>query len=297
MAVRRSDRRAGTRVAHSPGHLPITTVPATARQAGVKAAHRSRKEPVKIRADGHGAPTGRRSIESRMRVLLLKRWLVGPPMPLAQARHERLRKRIALAVFSSDALSSVAYATEEILLVLMLAGAVAVAPRGADRAGDHRAAGHRRHLLPPDDPRLSERRRLLHRRPRQPRDGARAWWRRRRCWSTTCSRWPCQRGGRRGRDHLGRSRAARRTRSRSASCCVAAHRPGQPARRARVGPHLRVPTYFFIAQLRLLLVGSGAWRLLTGSLPPAPPRARRRRTEPLTLRSSSCAPSPRAARR
>ena len=61
-----------------------------------------------------------------MRVLLLKRWLVGPPMPLAQARHERLGKRIALAVFSSDALSSVAYATEEILLVLMLAGAAAV---------------------------------------------------------------------------------------------------------------------------------------------------------------------------
>ena len=60
-----------------------------------------------------------------MRVTLLKRWLVGPPMPLAQARHERLRKRIALAVFSSDALSSVAYATEEILLILVLAGTLA----------------------------------------------------------------------------------------------------------------------------------------------------------------------------
>jgi len=46
-------------------------------------------------------------------------------MPLAQARHERLSKTIALAVFSSDALSSVAYATEEILLVLVLAGAAA----------------------------------------------------------------------------------------------------------------------------------------------------------------------------
>jgi len=57
-----------------------------------------------------------------VRVALLKRVLVGPPMPLAQARHERLRKRIALAVFSSDALSSVAYATEEILLILVLAG-------------------------------------------------------------------------------------------------------------------------------------------------------------------------------
>jgi amino acid transporter len=58
-----------------------------------------------------------------MRVALLKRLLVGRPMPLAQARHERLSKRLALAVFSSDALSSVAYATEEILLILVLAGA------------------------------------------------------------------------------------------------------------------------------------------------------------------------------
>jgi len=56
---------------------------------------------------------------------LLKRWIVGRPMPLAQARHERLSKTVALAVFSSDALSSVAYATEEILLILVLAGAAA----------------------------------------------------------------------------------------------------------------------------------------------------------------------------
>src|SRR5437868_6527648 len=61
-----------------------------------------------------------------MRLTLLKRWLVGPPMPLAQARHERLSKRVALAVFSSDALSSVAYATEEILLILVLAGTAAL---------------------------------------------------------------------------------------------------------------------------------------------------------------------------
>jgi amino acid transporter len=61
-----------------------------------------------------------------MRIALLKRMLVGPPMPLAQARHERLRKRVALAVFSSDALSSVAYATEEILLIAVLAGAAAL---------------------------------------------------------------------------------------------------------------------------------------------------------------------------
>jgi amino acid transporter len=58
--------------------------------------------------------------------MLLKRVLVGLPLKTAQAAHERLSKRLALAVFSSDALSSVAYATEEILLVLVLAGSVAV---------------------------------------------------------------------------------------------------------------------------------------------------------------------------
>ncbi|HEX3204069.1 MAG TPA: APC family permease [Nitrospiraceae bacterium] len=54
--------------------------------------------------------------------MVLKRWLVGPALKTAQAAHERLSKRLALAVFSSNALSSIAYATEEILLVLVLAG-------------------------------------------------------------------------------------------------------------------------------------------------------------------------------
>ena len=58
--------------------------------------------------------------------MLLKRLLVGSPLKTAQAAHERLSKRFALAVFSSDALSSVAYATEEILLVLILVGATAL---------------------------------------------------------------------------------------------------------------------------------------------------------------------------
>jgi amino acid transporter len=61
-----------------------------------------------------------------MRLSLLKRFLVGAPMPLAQARHERLGKAVALAVFASDPLSSVAYATEEILHVLVLAGPAAL---------------------------------------------------------------------------------------------------------------------------------------------------------------------------
>lgn len=57
-----------------------------------------------------------------MRLALLKRKLLGSPLRTAEEVHERLSKVTALAIFSSDALSSVAYATEEILLVLVLAG-------------------------------------------------------------------------------------------------------------------------------------------------------------------------------
>ncbi|MCL6587916.1 MAG: APC family permease [Anoxybacillus sp.] len=52
----------------------------------------------------------------------IKRLLIGSPMETKRLKHEKLPKWKALAVFSSDALSSVAYATEEILLVLMLLG-------------------------------------------------------------------------------------------------------------------------------------------------------------------------------
>lgn len=52
----------------------------------------------------------------------VKRTLIGAPLTTAAAAHERLTKPKALAVLSSDALSSVAYATEEILHVLLLAG-------------------------------------------------------------------------------------------------------------------------------------------------------------------------------
>src|SRR5689334_22801290 len=53
----------------------------------------------------------------------LKRLLIGRALKTEQAAHERLTKKTALAVFSSDALSSTAYATEEILLVLAVAAA------------------------------------------------------------------------------------------------------------------------------------------------------------------------------
>src|SRR6187455_2014949 len=55
----------------------------------------------------------------------LKSRLLGPPLHTEQLEHERLGKPTALAVFASDNLSSSAYATEEILRVLVPAVGVA----------------------------------------------------------------------------------------------------------------------------------------------------------------------------
>ena len=52
----------------------------------------------------------------------LKRVILGQPIPSHLAHHERLSRFTGLAVLSSDPLSSVAYATEEILRVLILVG-------------------------------------------------------------------------------------------------------------------------------------------------------------------------------
>lgn len=52
-----------------------------------------------------------------------KRTLIGIPLPTRFLKHERLSNSQGLAIFSSDALSSVAYSTEEILLVFAAAGA------------------------------------------------------------------------------------------------------------------------------------------------------------------------------
>lgn len=49
-------------------------------------------------------------------------WLIGRPLPTADAPHQTIGKAIGLAVFASDALSSTAYATQEILVVLVAAG-------------------------------------------------------------------------------------------------------------------------------------------------------------------------------
>jgi amino acid transporter len=57
----------------------------------------------------------------------LRRFIIGERLPTDRATHQRLSKYLALPVFASDAISSSAYATEEILLVLVLAGAAGLA--------------------------------------------------------------------------------------------------------------------------------------------------------------------------
>ncbi|HEY6828364.1 MAG TPA: amino acid permease, partial [Gemmatimonadaceae bacterium] len=55
-----------------------------------------------------------------------KRVLFGRPLASDRLEHEKLNKKTALAVLSSDAISSVAYATDQILLVLAVLGSAAL---------------------------------------------------------------------------------------------------------------------------------------------------------------------------
>jgi amino acid transporter len=53
----------------------------------------------------------------------IQTWLIGRPLQTADAPHQTIGKLVGLAVFASDALSSTAYATQEMLLILAAAGA------------------------------------------------------------------------------------------------------------------------------------------------------------------------------
>lgn len=66
-------------------------------------------------------------------LLSFARRLVGASLPRAEADAQRLPSLIALPILSSDALSSVAYATEVALGVLILAGSAAAHGLGAGR--------------------------------------------------------------------------------------------------------------------------------------------------------------------
>jgi amino acid transporter len=60
-------------------------------------------------------------------VSLAKRILIGRPIATSEEGHQRLNKRIALPIFASDAVSSTAYATDEIILVLTVQAGIGVA--------------------------------------------------------------------------------------------------------------------------------------------------------------------------
>ncbi|MGH9270260.1 MAG: APC family permease [Ilumatobacteraceae bacterium] len=58
---------------------------------------------------------------------MAKRILIGKPIASSEEGHQRLKKRVALPIFASDAISSTAYATDEILIVLVTQAGIGVA--------------------------------------------------------------------------------------------------------------------------------------------------------------------------
>ncbi len=74
--------------------------------------------------DNHDTSFIHRSAE-RKPTQTLSHFLIGRPLQTADAPHETIGKAIGLAVFASDALSSTAYATQEMLVILAAAGSIA----------------------------------------------------------------------------------------------------------------------------------------------------------------------------
>ncbi len=67
----------------------------------------------------------RRTTESEPK-RTLRSYFIGRPLQTADAPHQTIGKAVGLAVFASDALSSTAYATQEILVILAAAGSLAL---------------------------------------------------------------------------------------------------------------------------------------------------------------------------
>ena len=200
-------------------------------------------EPALLRGDGAPARAARcaacwgrssRDRGRRRRARRVRRLVVGRPMQTGQLEETLLPKTLALPIFASDPLSSVAYATESALVVLLAVSATVGAPRLPDLDRDRRAARDRRRLVHADRARLRDERRRLHRRAREPRHAAEPR-RRRRAPHRLRADGRRLDLGRDLRDHVVRAVARSATRSRLSLACLAADRAREPARRARVG--------------------------------------------------------------
>ena len=117
---------------------------------------------------------------------LPKRLVLGRPVRSDRAGESLLPKRLALPIFASDALSSVAYATQEILIILTLGGLALPLPRAVAGGRRRRPADHRGAVLPPGGARLPVGRRRLRGRDEEPRAVRRRSSSPARCSPTTC---------------------------------------------------------------------------------------------------------------
>ena len=213
-------------------------------------------------------------------------------------------QELALPVFASDALSSVAYAPDEIFLTLGLAGgALALTHSWQIGLARRRRHARRRRVLPAERARLPLRWRRLRGRHHQPRAQGRADRGQRAARRL--------RPDRRGVDLLGRPERRGGARLHPRARGDRRGRPGrpahrdEPARRARVGHGLRPPGLPVHGQRHRHGASSASSARSTGTLPQAESagldaRARRRATSRSAASrwsSSCCAPSPPAVRR
>ena len=219
----------------------------------------------------------------------------GRPLSSHEEANERLSVATGLAVFASDNISSSAYASEEIMRVLVLAGAGALALTMPITVAivvvlAIVVISYRQTIS-----RLSQRRWLVHRRQRQPGHAARP---DRRGRAADRLR-PDGRGvgrGRRGGAHLDRSRSCSTPRVAIGVAIVVAIAADQPARHSRERPRSSASRPTSISSRSSPCWRSACTAFATNTMPDLHGRRRRgrRRRRRRSASCSSCARSPRA---
>ena len=227
---------------------------------------------------------------------LPKRLLFGHPMSTDQLRETLLPKRLALPVYCSDPISSNAYATQEILLVLALGGASMVLLPPGWRPPSYPCSRWSRSAT--GRPATPIRTAVAPTRSVGPTSaGTRPWWPRR-----PAGRLRDDRGGLgrlRGGNFVSAFPALAPTRRAVVWAVHRVARSHEPTRGARVGDRVRDP-HLRVRGQRVLMLGVGFWNTLAGNTPVAESAASA--TAPPTaagaaLTSCCCAPSRPAVRR